>query len=396
MSESTGSTRVEWPRASNLRVLVVDDEEGVRESLAEALEGKWTVLQAASGEEALRIVEAERPEILLSDHRMSPIEGMDFLRQAAILVPRARRLLMTGFADLDSVIRGLNQDVFHRYITKPWDEKELHRLLEEAAVQYMQDVDWFHLVERRIEPLRQRLVDHEVYPMLNSKRALQIFMEYHCYAVWDFMSLLKRLQQKLTSISVPWQSPENMFAARMVNEIVVAEETDQRQDGSGFVSHFDLYVESMAEVGASTDTLRRFTDLIREGMPWRKAIERAQIPAAAGAFIARTLEVCEDHPAYEVASYFLFGRENLIPSMFRKIVEGLAIAEKIDIGAFRYYLDRHIGLDEEEHGPASQRMMRALCGHDDARWRLVLRAAEESLIARIHLWDGIAEAIQKG
>lgn len=392
----SGNHEAEWPRANTLRILVVDDEPGVRESLAEALESRWQILQASSGEEALRIVEAERPEIILTDHRMSPVEGMEFLRRAQALVPQARRLLMTGFADLETVIKGVNEEVFHRYITKPWDEKQLYAMLEESASQYMKDIDRFHLVERRIEPLRQRLVDHEVYPLLNTKKALQIFMEYHCYAVWDFMSLLKRLQQKLTSIAVPWQSPENMFAARMVNEIVVAEETDQRQDKSGYVSHFDLYVESMAEVGASTDTLLRFTDLIREGMPWRKAIERAQIPAAAGRFVSRTLEVCEDHPAYEVASYFLFGRENLIPSMFRKIVEGLAASEKIEIGAFRYYLDRHIGLDEEEHGPASQRMMRALCGHEDARWRLVLRAADEALIARIDLWDGIAAAIKKG
>jgi hypothetical protein len=185
-----------------------------------------------------------------------------------------------------------------------------------------------------------------------------------------------------------------MFAARMINEIVVAEESDHKQDHSGYISHFDMYVDAMAEVGADTDTLRQFTDLIQEGMPWRRALERSRVPAAAAAFVARTLEICDDHPAYAVASYFLFGRENLIPDMFRKIVENLAAAERIPINAFRYYLDRHIGIDEEEHGPASERMMRALCGHDDARWRLVRRAAEEALLARIDLWNGIAAAIR--
>ena len=389
-------TGLEWPDARKLRVLIVDDDQGVRESLAEALEDRWKVITAASGPEALAICEAERPEILLCDQRMAPMEGLAFFEAAAKLVPHARRLLMTGYADLEAIARGVNRDLFHRYIAKPWDEKELRALLDEAAQAWLADVDRFALVSRHIEPLRRKLLGHAVYPLLTTSRAMRIFMQFHCYAVWDFMALLKRLQQKLTCIEVPWRNPDNMFAARMVNEIVVAEETDHKQDHSGYISHFDMYVDAMAEVGAETDTLRRFTDLIAEGMDWRRAIPRAGIPVAAGRFVTRTLEVCEDHPAYEVASYFLFGRENLIPDMFRKIIEGIAAGEKLEIKAFRYYLDRHIGIDEEEHGPASERMMKALCGTDDARWRLVQRAAEEALLARIDLWDGIEEAIRAG
>lgn len=384
----------EWPDARRLRVLIVDDDKGVRESLGEALEGKWKVLIAGSGDEALSLCERERPEILLVDQRMDPMTGLQFFERARQVVPRARRLLMTGYADLETVVRGVNRELLHRYITKPWKEPELHAMLDEAAAAYLADVDRFALVERHIQPLRQRLLEHPVYAMMKDARAMRIFMQYHCFAVWDFMALLKRLQQKLTCVEVPWHTPDNMFAARMVNEIVVAEETDHKQDHSGYISHFDMYVDAMAEVGAETDTLRRFTDLIREGMEWRRALERAQVPAAAAAFVTRTLEVCEDHPAYEVASYFLFGRENLIPDMFRRIIEGIAKADNLEIDAFRYYMDRHIGIDEEEHGPASQRMMRALCGTDDARWRLVRRAAEEALLARIALWDGIAKAIE--
>ena len=115
--------------------------------------------------------------------------------------------------------------------------------------------------------------------------------------------------------------------------------------------------------------------------------------ASAAAFMAHTLEMCQEHPPYEVAAFFLCGREHLIPAMFRKIVEGVAASANVELDAFRYYLDRHIGLDEAEHGPASLRMMQALCGDHDRRWRVVQRAAEEALLARITLWDGIAEAI---
>jgi Protein of unknown function (DUF3050) len=130
-------------------------------------------------------------------------------------------------------------------------------------------------------------------------------------------------------------------------------------------AHYELYVEAMEEIGASTDTLCRFADLIAEGMPWPQAMKRAEVPAPAAEFMSHTLEMCQDHPAYEVAAFFLFGRENLIPDMFRKIVDGLAVTEGASIGAFRYYLDRHIGIDEEEHGPAGVRLMKSLCGDND-------------------------------
>ena len=117
-------------------------------------------------------------------------------------------------------------------------------LLDEAGRHYLHEIDRYALVQAHVQGLRERLIRHEVYELLTSAKALQIFMEFHCYAVWDFMALLKRLQQKLTCIEVPWKTPTNMFAARMINEIVVAEESDHRRDHSGFISHFDMYVEA--------------------------------------------------------------------------------------------------------------------------------------------------------
>jgi Protein of unknown function (DUF3050) len=277
---------------------------------------------------------------------------------------------------------------------KPWAPDKLHGTLDEAGKLYLQNPDRFEMASQTIAPLRDKLLAHRVYDMLTSMKALRVFMEYHCYAVWDFMCLLKCLLSKSTCTQIPWKNMENTDAARMINEIVVAEETDIRQDGHGYASHYTLYVEAMEEIGANTDTLCRFADLIGEGMPWAQAAKRAEVPVAAAEFMSHTLEICQEHPPYEVAAFFLFGRENLIPDMFRKIVEGLADSENVSIDAFRYYLDRHIGIDEEEHGPASVRMMKSMCGNNDMRWRLVKRAAKESLMARIKLWDGIAEAIE--
>jgi len=254
--------------------------------------------------------------------------------------------------------------------------------------------DRFTLVSAAIAPLRSRLLNHEVYGMLTNVQALRIFMEHHCYAVWDFMALLKCLQHQLTCVKIFWTPPSNMKAARMINEIVIAEETDMRRDSRGYASHFDLYIDAMAEIGADTDTVGRFVDFVAEGMPCQDAMGRANVPASVVPFVTQTLKICFGHAADEVAAFFVFGRENLIPDMFRQIVTNLAAADGLQIDGFQYYLDRHISIDEEEHGPAAVEMMRSLCGEDDTRWRIVQRAAQEALIARLNLWDGIAQAIR--
>lgn len=253
--------------------------------------------------------------------------------------------------------------------------------------------DPFSQVNIAITPLRQQLLNHRVYDKLTDVSALRIFMEHHCYAVWDFMCLLKCLQNQLTGLTVPWKMPANMKAARMINEIVIAEETDLRLNNQGYASHFELYLDAMDEIGADTHTICHYIDLIAEGMHWKKAMQRANIPPAAIPFITETLTICEEHPAYEVAAFFLFGRENLLPDIFRQIVETLAMVNKIKIDGFRYYLERHIEIDDEEHGPASVEMMKSMCEEQQSRWRIIQRTATKALTVRLNLWNGIANAI---
>jgi len=60
------------------------------------------------------------------------------------------------------------------------------------------------LIDLRNEPLRQEIINHKVYGVINNTDSLKIFMQYHVFAVWDFMSLLKSLQNNLTCNSIPW------------------------------------------------------------------------------------------------------------------------------------------------------------------------------------------------
>src|SRR5258708_34156782 len=103
----------------------------------------------------------------------------------------------------------------------------------------------------RLATLRARLLDHPVYSEVASINDLRRFMEDHVFAVWDFMSLLKRLQQDLTCTSVPWFPADNARPARLITDIVIGEETDVDPDGS-YVSPLELYLPAWADVGAST------------------------------------------------------------------------------------------------------------------------------------------------
>jgi len=112
-------------------------------------------------------------------------------------------------------------------------------------------------IENEIETLKVQLINHPLYKMMKSQEDLQVFMEHHVYAVWDFMSLVKKLQVDLTTTTLPWVPPTMPSAGRLINEIVWGEETDINKDGVP-MSHFEMYLESMEQVGASTSAMNHF------------------------------------------------------------------------------------------------------------------------------------------
>ena len=302
-------------------------------------------------------------------------------------------------------------------------------------------------------------------------------MESHVFAVWDFQSLLKAMQQRLTCTSIPWVPTPDAEARRLVNEIVLDEESDALPEG-GSASHFELYLHGMRNAGADTGPIDRMIETLRAGVSQggkpaatvrqgvdgvsqvgkpaatgRQAVQgvsqvgkpaatgrqgvqgeqqvgkpaatgrqetaermgqdgdggpqggkpvatvvgdamrEAGAPEAAQAFVRHSFAVIESGSTHGIVAAFTYGREDVIPDMFRGLVSSLASRDPA-WERFHWYLDRHIEADDEKHAPVCRRIMARLCGDDPAKWAEASQVARACVESRIALWDAIAAELE--
>lgn len=246
-------------------------------------------------------------------------------------------------------------------------------------------------IETRLQPLREALRNHDLYKELSSLTDIKIFMENHIYAVWDFMSLLKALQQHLTCTSLPWKPAPNTNTARFINEIVLEEESDKNEEGL-FKSHYEMYLDAMDELSADSDGVRQLLEQGNSLDSILEVIQDSNLYDAVKNFLSFTFKTIRTNEPHKIAAAFTFGREDLIPDMFLKIVEH---AGKGKYPKLAYYLNRHIELDGDDHGPLSLRMIEELCGTDPIKWQEVSECSEKALEQRIALWNHISDAIKR-
>jgi len=248
-------------------------------------------------------------------------------------------------------------------------------------------------LKTEIKPLRQALIDHPLYLNIRSLADLQIFMEYHVYAVWDFMSLLKSLQRQLTCVNVPWVPKGSAVTRYLINEIVTGEESDVDQNGKR-TSHFELYLDAMARAGADVQSITQFVSAIWAGQQVVAALDECAAPKGAADFVRNTFEVINKGDAYQQAAVFTFGREDIIPGMFMSFVKELNKQTHDKVSIFQYYLERHIEIDGDHHAHLAYQMTEELCGNETIRWEKATVAVKNALNARIKLWDTILAKIQ--
>ncbi|MBI6120644.1 DUF3050 domain-containing protein [Salegentibacter maritimus] len=250
-------------------------------------------------------------------------------------------------------------------------------------------------VNRALQPKVNQLLDHSLYQQITTPEHLRIFMEHHVFAVWDFMSLLTALQEKFTRTTNPWVPVGNPEIRYLINEIVLAEETDINYFGDR-QSHFEMYLDAMEKSGADTKKITDFLLQVSHGTDIFLLIAATKLPHNIKIFLKNTFEVIDEGETHKIASAFTFGREGLIPSMFNSIIENVQKNfPKEDLSLFKYYFDRHIELDGDEHGPMAFKMIEELCGNDEEKWKEVYLTAEKALDARLELWKGIEKEISE-
>jgi hypothetical protein len=243
-------------------------------------------------------------------------------------------------------------------------------------------------IKKTIEPLRQEIINHKVYSAIKGIDDLKVFMQFHVYAVWDFMSLLKTLQINLTCTSVPWFPKGTADTRFLINEIVVGEESDIDLNGIR-KSHFELYLDAMKQCGADTSKIEVFTDVLKNTGDFDSAYLASETPKEAKDFVDFTFKVIESSKDYLQSAIFTFGREDLIPGMFISIINEMHKNFPDDISVFKYYIERHIEVDGDHHSHLAIQMTANLCKDNEQYWKEAEEAVINSLKQRIELWNGV-------
>ena len=249
-----------------------------------------------------------------------------------------------------------------------------------------------------VERLRKEVATHPVYAAVTDMNDLTVFMQHHIYSVWDFMSLVKYLQNKIAPAQTPWLPFGDAHVQRFINDIVLEEESDEGiplEDGTPtYTSHFNLYRSAMEEVRTGSNTrINEFIDKVTSDS-LETALRTIEIPSPAKEFMETTFDFIHSDKPHVSAAAFALGREHIIPEMFRALLDKMQISRE-EAEVFHYYLDRHIELDGDHHGPMSLRMLDLLCEGNEEKISEAEEAALHAIKARIEFWDGVLLAIEE-
>ena len=231
---------------------------------------------------------------------------------------------------------------------------------------------------------------HPLPQAITSIADLRLFMEHHVFAVWDFMLLLKTLQQHLAPSGVPWVPPTHPEIAGLVNSLVAEEECDLLPENLGgplHLSHFAIYRLAMVEIDANTAVIDEVLQKASRG-DLAGALRHRGIPEPSARFLRTTQELISSGEVHALAAAFAYGRELLVPDLFRGLLDRLIVLE-LPCPTLRWYLERHITLDGESHGPLAEMMVVTLAGNDPAVHQRVRTVRRQVLADRAAFWDAI-------
>ena len=245
--------------------------------------------------------------------------------------------------------------------------------------------------KKRLNDLRKKITAHPLFENKLEPKHIRKFMESHIFAVWGFMSILKSLQKMITPNNLPWMPNNNTKngLVNFVNEIILCEESDFIE-GIGFISHFEIYLLAMKNMDAKTDELDKLTSKISDKGYNEKYLDDIDASDEVKSFLKHDLKVSMNGTLPEIVGAFTLGREKVIPNMFDYILP--AIKETSESKYLITYLERHIDIDGDRHGPLSMKLLNATC--DEKQLSLAYATAIKSLELRLLVWDRVYSDIK--
>ena len=246
-------------------------------------------------------------------------------------------------------------------------------------------------INSSIRPQKELLLQHPLYSKIKTVEDLRHFLEGHVYAVWDFMSLVKALQSRLTCTGTPWLPVGRPDTRYFINEIVLAEETDANAEGQR-QSHYEMYLDAMKACGADTSEIELFIEDVVTTQNIFVSIKHSRLHNDIKAFLDYTFRLIDQGKPHEIAAAFTFARKDLIPEALLEVIGNLQVRfPEAGLEKIAYCFKRHTILDAGARGPMALQMVAELCGTDSAKWKEAEETALQALEKRVALWNAIEE-----
>lgn len=236
----------------------------------------------------------------------------------------------------------------------------------------------------------QILANHKLYERVNDELSLRLFMEHHVICVWSYNFLLREIHQELVGLIHPLNSQSQKEAIRLVSEMILEEELEEQQDGS-LLSHFEIYLEAMQDLGANISPIVSFFDLQDSGQNWQTALKHARFPTAVSRY-ARKMNRFAQAPLHEKAAALFYEGEPFIPDTFLLRIGQLG--NTVKIGRLLDYFERHIEGLRSPGFSASGRLVEILCNNDEKMSLEAEQSAEEAMKNRVELWGYITGQLE--
>ena len=238
---------------------------------------------------------------------------------------------------------------------------------------------------QKVVSVADRTAAHPVFSLVTSLEQARTYMEFQVWCVWDFMCLAKAVQTGLGTFTIPWLPPKNGALLAAINEIISGEETDTGPDGK-IASHFEIYLAAMHQAGADTTAINTFLQALRDGVNWEAALHKSGAHPGSIRYVSGTIRTSLE-PLHRSVASFCLGREELVPMMLVTMLRNIPRLPELEM--FRWYIQRHIALDAESHGPLSSDLFDSIAGVDAETRQDALKTAAWAIAERADYLDVI-------